>query len=265
MKAPKGKFKVKLTLSYDGSEFFGWQKQKKTPQTVQQTLEQGLSKLLDEPIQVVGAGRTDAGVHAFNQVAHFWTQKDPRKFIWPICINGPFFTPESLVVKKAELVPFNFHATGSSLYKTYHYYILNRRLPSAFRRHYMTSIYQPLDENYLNQVGQYIQGTHDFKSFQTSGTTVPHTIRTLHRAYWRRVKEDVLRFEITGDGFLRQMVRNLVGTQIYMAQNQWEPEKILQILKAKDRQKAKGTAPPQGLYLYSVKYPSELDKKCSKI
>ena len=257
---PTKKFKIVLLLSYDGSDFCGWQRQKFTESTVQGKLELALSNLLDEPIKLCGAGRTDAGVHARNQVAHFWTTKNPENYNWVFALNGPL-TPDSICVKAVWLAPHDFHAIGSSIKKNYKYIVLNRQLPSAWRRNFLTHIRKPMAVNYLNLVGDLLVGEKDFASFQTSGTEVPHTIREIYFARWQERPGNILEFSISGNGFLRQMVRNIVGTMVYMESNSLKPSWILEVLQQKNRQAAKGTAPAQGLYLDRVIYPREMTNR----
>ncbi|MCB0414424.1 MAG: tRNA pseudouridine(38-40) synthase TruA [Bdellovibrionales bacterium] len=255
--------KVALLLSYDGSAFTGFQKQK-NDLNIQGVLEKALSRMLDESIRVCGAGRTDAGVHARGQIVHFWTHKNPYNYKWLYALNGTM-TPESLCVKGAWRVPDEFHAIGSAQAKTYKYLILNRPLPSAWRRHFVTHISKELDINYLNEMSKVLVGKKDFKSFQTSGTEVPHTVREIYKAHWEKKEKDILEFTIKGDGFLRQMVRNIVGSLIYMENNSLPASWLNEVIQDRDRQRAKGTAPPQGLYLYQVHYPKDMVERFEKL
>lgn len=257
------RYKVKLQMTYDGTDFQGFQKQKGPEKTVQGSIEKALSKLFDEPIQVVGAGRTDAGVHAINQYAHFWTTKDPRNYKLTYALNG-YLTPKSIVIKKAWIAPEEFHAISSER-KTYKYMILNRDLPSALRRNQLLHIRRPLDVDYLNEVSQTILGTHDFSSFQTSGTEVKTTKKQIFTSIWERHPGEIITYTVTGDGFLRQMVRNLVGTFLWAERTRAPIGSILEILEAKDRQAAKDTAPAHGLYIYDVEYSKIIDNKCLEI
>ncbi len=256
------KYKVKLQLSYDGTEFNGWQKQTTTPYTVQGALEKALTKILNEPIKVVGAGRTDAGVHAINQYAHFWTHKDPTKYNLTYALNSPL-TPASVVVKKAWLAPDDFHAL-KSVKKTYKYLVLNAPLPSALRRNFSHHVRKPLNLDYLNELCLLLVGKHDFLSFQTTGTDSKTTKKTLFSLGWTK-SSDLAIFTVCGDGFLKQMVRNIVGTLLWMERNQLPPQTLNEILACLDRQAARDTAPASGLYLYNVEYPPELDNKCRQI
>jgi tRNA pseudouridine38-40 synthase len=292
--------RVRLHLSYDGGGFHGWQRQTDanghpTQITGQGTIESAVAKLLGEQLSVVGASRTDAGVHAQKQVAHFDCLKDPSKFR-DLRYSLQCLTPDSLVIKEVFLAPFDFHAIATAKEKVYRYSILNRRVPSALRYRTTWWVREPLSLDHLNEASQYLIGTHDFKSFQTSGTYVESTIRTLSNLRWRRLspaetllsgsamdpdlypeifagrhggsqidsrfETDTLLFEIQGDGFLKQMVRNIVGTLVDLQLEDRPPSDIKLILEAKDRRKAGTTAPPQGLYLSDIRYPPELDNRC---
>lgn len=259
----KKRHKIKLDIAYDGSDFNGFQKQKQGPQTVQGALEAALTKLLDEPISVAGAGRTDKGVHALQSHCHFWTTKDPFKYKWTYALNGPL-TPDSLVIKNAWLAPDEFHSL-SSVKKTYKYVFLNSALPSPLMRLYATYDRRHFDIDLLNLLSSELIGTHDFSSFETSGTESKTPIKTIYKAHWQRQSKDLVVFTITGNGFLKQMVRNIVGTLTWCARNQATPEKIMHILAAKDRQAAKDTAPPQGLYMVKVHYSTEILSKMQRL
>jgi tRNA pseudouridine38-40 synthase len=303
------RFRVRLHLSYDGTEFHGWQKQVgadgiQTHVTGQGTIEAAVKQIFGEQISVVGASRTDAGVHAQMQVAHFDCKKDPRSFK-DLRFSLQGLTPHSMVIKEAFLAPEDFHSIATAVDKTYRYSILNRKVPSALRHRTTWWLREPLDIDFLNEATRFIIGTHDFKSFQTSGTYVESTTRTIKKAFWRRVAcgnfespiigyesaqpnvrmsnllaahamgsqkvayqplqppaSDILLFEIQGEGFLKQMVRNLVGTIVDLQLNGRRPRDMKTILEALDRRKAGNTAPAQGLFLTEVRYPPELDNRC---
>lgn len=262
-------FRVRLDISYDGADFFGWQRQTNHP-SVQGTLEAAVAQIFGEPITVLGASRTDTGVHAVQQVAHFDIKKDPRTFK-DLTYSIQCLLPDSIAIKKAYLAPADFHSIATSTGKTYRYTILNRQRPSAQRRGATWWVRQPLNLTNLNSAAHLLIGTHDFKSFQTTGTTVESTIRRVQTASWELVDRsrfssesgpDSLEFTIAGEGFLKQMVRNLVGTMVDLELDHRAPQEIAKILQAVDRRKAGNTAPAQGLYLARVHYPHELDKRC---
>jgi tRNA pseudouridine38-40 synthase len=259
---PSKPFRVRLDLAYDGSQFLGWQRQAEGSYTIQGTLEEKLSQIFKEEIHVQGSGRTDRGVHALMQVAHFECSRNPqdirlKKALQSLC-------PRFLVVKKTFIVPKEFHAQRSATNKTYRYLIRNSATPSSQLWNKSTWIPKQLDIDYLNQFSQYIVGKHDFKSFQNAGTELRTTVREIFSAKWSSPKKGWVQFEITGSGFLKQMVRNLVGTMLGLEKDKANPVKLKEIMDSLDRRNALKTAPPEGLYLIEVKYPQMLDNKCLK-
>lgn len=257
-----GYFRVRAHISYDGTEFSGWQRQ--THHTsIQGTLEDALTRIYGQNIRVLGASRTDAGVHAHQQVAHFDIPRDPTGFDLRYAIQC--LTPETVVVKELFLAPPDFHAIACAVDKIYKYRILNRQVPSALRHRYTYWVRYPLNLEFLNRASNFLLGKHDFRSFQSAGTKVQTTVRTLTRAEWRQVDEDTLEFTIQGDGFLKQMVRNIVGTLVELNKEEAAPERVREILEFRDRRRAGPTAPPQGLFLYRVNYPELIDNKCRKL
>lgn len=255
-------FRTRIHVEYDGTDFAGWQRQT-TLTTVQGTLEAAVSRIYGKKISVIGASRTDSGVHAYQQVAHFDIPRDPSSFDLRYAIQC--LTPSSVVIRDVFLAPPDFHAIACVTNKTYKYRVLNRRVPSALQHRYTHWVRFPLDVDYLNVASAFLVGKQDFKSFQTSGTPVSTTVRNILDAHWQRLDEDVLEFSVTGDGFLKQMVRNIVGTLIDLNQENHPPEKIREILATCDRRKAGPTAPPQGLFLQQVNYPEHVDIKCRKL
>jgi tRNA pseudouridine38-40 synthase len=260
--------RVKFIVSYDGTDFCGWQKQREhacaSPKpSIQETIEQGLVKIFNEPIRLFASGRTDSGVHAQAQVCHFDTSRTslPKDLSWALRSK----LPASIVIKKAWVAPEDFHATLSAVRKTYRYWIWNSPTPTAMLARYSYWIRQPLDLEYLQSVADKLVGNQDFKSFQSVGTSVKHTVREVYSARWTQKKGSLIQFEVTGSGFLKQMVRNLVGTQVDLFLRQQSPEKIQEILAAQDRRVAGPTSPPQGLFLWKVYYPKELDNRCRQI
>lgn len=255
---------IKLLLSYDGSEFQGWQKQPGGKPTVQATLEAVLSQIYNEPVRTSASGRTDAGTHAVAQVAHFVAPKvlsTESKLVRSL--NA--LLPDGVVVKGAWEAPADFHSRKSAVRKTYIYRIWNHPIRSALWRQRALWVPHSLDLEFLNQLARHTLGRKDFKSFQTQGTPVKTTIRRIDGCDWRVRAPGLVEFRISGNGFLKQMVRNLVGTQLHLERNKMELSDYLNIFEARDRQAAKTTAPAHGLYLYRVEYPSELDNKCRKL
>ncbi len=259
--------KVKLLVSYDGTDFCGWQKQKfhkhASPlPTIQETIEQALQKVLSHPIDLSGSGRTDSGVHAVGQVAHFETDRLlPKDLCWAIRAK----IPASISVTSAWEAPDDFHATISATKKTYKYWIWNHPRAPALLGRFSWWVRNPLNASQLNEMAQILEGTHDFASFRSMGTPVKHTNRTIYSARWHWRRKNLLEFEVTGNGFMKQMVRNLVGTQIQNATKGRSVQQLQEILKAVDRQAAGPAAPPQGLFLYRVYYPRSLDSRCRSL
>lgn len=259
--------KIRLLISYDGTDFCGWQKQKDHAHgpdkpSLQQTIEIGLGKIFNHPIDLCASGRTDAGVHAIAQVAHFETDRPlPKDLPWAL----RSVLPTSIVVRQAWMAPPEFHSTLSAVRKTYRYWVWNSHRPTALMNRYTSWVRHPLDLEYLNKQAQFLVKEQDFKSFQSVGTPVQTTVREVYKAHWRRRNSNLVEFQITGSGFLKQMVRNIVGTQIDLLTKGQPIEKIDEIIMAEDRRQAGKTAEPQGLFLAKVYYPTELDKQCCKI
>jgi len=259
--------RIRLLLSYDGTDYCGWQKQKahkfgpKLP-SIQATIEQALERIFGHPIELSASGRTDAGVHAFGQVAHFDTKRPlPRDICWALKAH----LPPSIAAKAAWLVPPDFHSTLSAKWKTYRYFIWNHDRPTAILNRYTWWLRQPLNIHELQRLTEPLIGRKDFASFQSKGTPVLHTVRTIYRCHWHQLNSKLIMFEVTGSGFLKQMVRNIVGTVIDTYLKHHSPRKMIKILEARDRTQAGPTCPPQGLFLYRVGYPKELDRLCLKI
>ncbi len=254
---------IKLLISYDGTQFNGWQKQPGL-NTVQSTVESVLSQIYNEPIKIIGSGRTDAGTHAVGQVAHFEAPKiSTSEHRMVRAMNA--MLPESVVIKGAWHAPDDFHARKSAVRKTYIYRIWNHEIRSALWHQRALWVPQELNLGLLNQFARQIEGRKDFKSFQSQGTPVKSTIRRIDQCLWKPRGQGLLEFRITGNGFLKQMVRNLVGTLLHLERNRMELTDLLNIFDARDRQAAKATAAAHGLYLYRVEYPPTLDNKCRKL
>ncbi len=259
--------RYKLVISYDGTDFCGWQKQKDHDQgpslpSVQESVENSLSKILQQNIKVCASGRTDAGVHAINQVIHFEASgKMPKDICWAL---RPYL-PRSIVAKQAFQAPDEFHATLSAVRKTYIYQVWNAKRASALMDRYTYWWRKKLNIDDLNQASQNLVGEHDFASFQSVGTPVKHTVRRIFEAHWVQKNSSLVQFQVSGSGFLKQMVRNIVGTLMEGDFRGDSANRIQWIIAQKDRTKAGVTVEPQGLFLSRVYYPSELDKKCVEI
>ncbi|MCU0587034.1 MAG: tRNA pseudouridine(38-40) synthase TruA [Syntrophobacteraceae bacterium] len=241
----------KLVLEYDGSGYHGWQRQAGVL-TIQEVLELRIEIMLGAPIRVRGSGRTDAGVHARRQVANFYarTRLEPREI--QRGLNS--LLPPDIVVLEAEEVADSFHARFSATGKTYEYWILNRETPSALERNRAWLIRRHLMPEPVVECLRLLAGSHDFAAFMAAGSSVRSTERTLHRAelIFPDSEHWVLRFE--ANGFLRHMVRNLVGTLVDVGKGKLAPEGFREIMNSGDRRRAGMTAPAHGLFLVDVAY-----------
>lgn len=257
------KYRIRLDVSYDGSYFMGWQRQKEGSYTVQGVLEEKLSQILNQKISIIGSGRTDRGVHAVQQVCHFDLPYDPSHIKLKRALTS--LLPRAIAVKKTFIVPEDFHALHSAKEKLYTYVIHNSKTPNPLR--WKRCHWEPshkLNLDYLNMLSQVLIGTHDFKSFQNAGTELKTTVRTIFEARWIEKKPGWIEFQIRGNGFLKQMVRNIVGTLLGLEKRKAPLSDLKAILEGKQRQLALKTAPSDGLYLTRVIYPIELDNKCRK-
>lgn len=251
---------ILLTIEYDGSGFHGWQRQPEV-RTVQGELERVLSHLCGMPVAINGTSRTDAGVHALGQRASFrgsfGIPTDRIALAANNLLAGGMNSQQEVGdvrIIKAEDVPEDFHARFSSRGKMYRYIIRNCPEVDIFRRNYCYQVRQPLDLDVMRQAAAYIEGTHDFKSFQASGGQEKETtVRTIHSLIIRREAENVI-IEVSGDGFLYNMVRIIVGTLTEVGLGKKNPDELKNIIESRDRQKAGHTAPAEGLYLVEVYY-----------
>jgi len=255
--------RFRLLIAYEGTRYYGWQKQKNLP-TIQGIIEQTLHQILQRPVVLFGAGRTDAGVHALGQVAHF-DLETPSLPCSSLQKSLNALLPHDICIKCVWIAPKNFHALRSSISKHYTYLVLYRNFPNVFWQKKMYWYPHKVDIPRLQEMSCLIRGKHDFRSFQNKGTPLKSTVRTLYSARWTVQSRHVLGFHVRGDGFLKQMIRNLVGTQLALLKQKDATKKLHNILQAKNRKKALASAPPWGLYLNSVSYTVEHDRKCKKI
>ncbi len=255
--------RVRMLLAYDGTDFMGWQKQPQTDQTFQGQLEKILTKIYDQPISVVGSGRTDRGVHALNQWAHCDLPK--TRDLSKLKYRLQRMTPSALVVKRLEEAPSDFHAQISAESKTYIYRIYNQPRPNPFRDRFSWQYHKPLDVEYLQRISDLLIGSHDFACFQSKGTEVSSTIREITESRWFMKKKGLLVYQIQGSGFLKQMVRNIMATLIALHEKKASESEFLKILSSQNRQLVPAPAPAQGLFLAQVRYPKDLDNKCRKL
>ncbi|WP_456434401.1 tRNA pseudouridine(38-40) synthase TruA [Thermosulfuriphilus sp.] len=243
---------IKLTIEYDGTNYLGWQKQRVGP-TIQGVLEETLSRILNHRVSVRGAGRTDAGVHALGQVANFKTTSRMDTASLKRALNA--LLPRDMAIIKVEEVELKFHAQFSAKRKTYFYQIISRPVRSAIWRNYAWWLPDRLDLEAMRACLPHICGRRDFASFRNTGTSTKTTVRTVYEAIIKRVPvAGMIRFEITADGFLRYMVRNLAGALVRVGQGRMSPEEFVALMEARDRSLAPPPAPPQGLYLKEVVY-----------
>ncbi len=242
---------IKLLIEYDGTHYLGWQVQPGGP-TIQGTLEEKLSRLTGEKIRLTGSGRTDSGVHALAQVAHFRTQSQMDVRTIQKALNS--LLPPDIMIQKVEEVDEDFHARKHSKSKVYEYRILNRNLRSVFHHGYVWHIPQKLDLTEMKKATQTLIGEHDFSAFRTVGSPTRTTVRRVIRAEWKSGRGGLIRFEIEANGFLKQMVRSIVGTLVEIGRGKIKAVDFRKILNSKDRKEAGPTAPAQGLFLKEVKY-----------
>jgi tRNA pseudouridine38-40 synthase len=242
---------IRLLIEYDGTNYQGWQVQLEGP-TVQGMIEEKLALITGEAVHLIGSGRTDSGVHAFGQVANFKTKSKLDVHSFQKALNS--LLPPDIVIQRAEEVEEGFHARKASKSKVYEYRILNRELRSAFHHAYTWHIPQELDLEEMKKASQILIGEHDFSSFRSVGSPTRTTIRRVIRAEWKMGRDGLIRFEIEANGFLKQMVRALVGTLVEVGKGKIDSEEFQKILDSKDRKMAGPTAPAHGLFLKEVKY-----------
>lgn len=241
----------KLILEYDGTLYHGWQRQK-NDRTIQGEIEKALFKMTGQNIVLIGSGRTDAGVHALGQVAHFHCPTELQPEIFQKGLNS--LLPNDIVIKECSHVHETFHARYDAKNKTYNYKILNRIIPVAVCRQYAWHISRKLNIEAMQSAFSYTIGTHDFKAFEGIGSPRSHSIRCIMQAKIIRKDQGYLIIEIQADGFLRYMVRNIVGTLVDVGLNKITPLDFKEILLSKNRNQAGATAPAHGLFLLQVGY-----------
>lgn len=241
---------VKLTIEYDGTNYHGWQVQPNA-ETIQEVLEQALEKILRVRNRLNGSGRTDAGVHALGQVANFIHVGDLD--LWRLQKGLNALTPEDIAIKQAELVPDSFDARRDGRSRVYQYRIWNHPWPSVFHRRFSWHVHEPLELSAMQEAIRFLEGEHDFASFQAAGCDVAHSVRKIYHNSLSQLG-DFLVYTIEATAFLRHMVRNIVGTLIEVGRGQRTPEAFSDLIRLRDRTRAGPTAPPQGLFLVEVKY-----------
>lgn len=250
---PIGRYMI--TLQYDGSAFEGWQIQS-SGRTIQGTIEDGLRTILRRPLQIVGAGRTDTGVHAGKMVIHIdYPENQEHELPQLFYRLNRFLTKEILILSIHKVSP-DFHARFSATSRTYHYYI--SLIDCPFTRHYHAYIPWDLDFEKMNETAQHLIGTKDFTTFSKTNTDVYTHICTVNSVQWVPLGDHKYRFEITANRFLRNMVRSIVGTLIDVGRGKITSEEFAYRLAQKDRAQLVTTAPANGLFLTDISYPKEL-------
>ena len=244
--------RIALGIEYDGTAYNGWQRQK-TGLGVQQRLEEALMNIADHPVEVTCAGRTDTGVHATGQVVHFDTtsMRDDRG--WLLGTNSRL--PDDISVTWARHVDDEFHARFSATGRNYHYRILNRLERSAMQRHRAWWVYKPLDATHMHEASQHLLGEHDFSAFRAAGCRANTPQRRITKIGVER-DGDWITLRVSANAFLQHMVRNITGSLSAIGEGERGSDWMAYVLKSRDRKKAGIAAPPHGLTLVSVDYPS---------
>jgi tRNA pseudouridine38-40 synthase len=238
-------------LEYDGGGFAGWQQQDDAP-SVQQELTAALSRVLDHPVEVTAAGRTDAGVHARGQVVHFDTQAERTERALVLGTNT--LMPAQVSLRWARVVSDHFHARYSAEARTYRYCILNRWARSALATGRVAFVHKPLDADLMQAAAVHLVGAHDFSALRATECQAKSPVRILSRLLVRRVGDFVL-LEVTANAFLHHMVRNIAGLLMHIGHGAAQPGYAAEVLAGRDRSRAPATAPAAGLYLWRAHYP----------
>lgn len=242
--------RVKLVVAYDGTNYHGWQVQDNGI-TIEEVLNRTISELVQEDIKVIGASRTDAGVHACGNLAVFDTESRIPGDKFSFALNQRL--PDDIRIQESCEVDADFHPRYADTVKTYEYNILNRRFELPSKRLYAAFCYYPMDIERMNQAAAYLVGEHDFKSFCSAGAQVQTTVRTIYAVNVTK-EDDMVHIRITGNGFLYNMVRIIAGTLMQVGTGLMEPEQVKEILEARDRSKAGPTAVAKGLTLVEIRY-----------
>ena len=241
---------IKLTIEYDGKEYNGWQKQP-NKLNIQGEIERAIQNVTGKQVDLIGSGRTDAGVNAYGQVANLKIESELPIEKMATAINSQL--KKSICVKRAEEVPLEFHSRYNSHSKTYNYVIDNSEQGTAIYRNLTYHVSQKLNIKNMQEAVKYFVGEHDFSSFKSSGTSSKSSVRTIYDAKVEKDKDKII-ISLTGNGFLYNMVRIIAGTLLEVGLGNIKPEEIKDIIEAKNRQKAGKTLPPQGLFLMNVEY-----------
>jgi tRNA pseudouridine38-40 synthase len=241
----------KLIIEYDGTDYHGWQRQKGVA-TIQETIESAIKIMADQPVTLIGSGRTDAGVHSLGQVANFKVATKLTPLIFKKGLNS--LLPPDIVIKDVEQAPDCFHARYDCNGKCYQYHILNREISSAIHRRFEWHIRRPLSVEAVRDALLCLKGEHDFSAFEAAGSDCKSAVRIVSDIGLDAHKDGKLIFSISANGFLRHMVRNIVGTLVDVGIGRITPKEFNEIFLSKNRANAGATAPPQGLFLMQVFY-----------
>lgn len=244
---------IKLTIEYDGKDFNGWQKQP-DKLNIQGEIERAIQEITGEEVELIGSGRTDAGVHALGQIANFKTNSSIPIEKIPYAINSKL--KRTIRIKQAEEVKEHFHSRYNCKRKTYRYTICHSAQGTALYRNMEYHVPQPLNIEKMKQAIGYFEGEHDFKAFKSSGGSNKSTVRTIYKATLKQEEERII-IELTGNGFLYNMVRIIVGTLLKVGMEEIQPQQIPEIILSKDRNQAGKTVPAHGLCLVEVSYEDE--------
>jgi tRNA pseudouridine38-40 synthase len=241
----------RISLAYEGTEFVGWQRQP-AGTSVQGLLEDALRELDNRDVTVIGAGRTDAGVHALEQVATFALEREIAPDAIVRAINARL--PETVRVLTAATVDGGFHPQFDARSKTYRYRLWNAPVMPPFERRYAWHVIGELDDEAMAQAARLLKGSHDFAAFQATGSDAKTTERDIVESAIRRPHQSLIEYDITGNGFLRHMVRIIVGSLVEIGRGRCRPQWLEELLASHDRRLAGRTAPAQGLFLVRVNY-----------
>jgi len=242
---------IRLILQYEGTRYHGWQRQRQEP-TIQAVLEDKIQIMVHEPITLIASGRTDAGVHAKHQVCHFLTH---TRIDLESLRNGlNSLTPDDIFIKKADDVPLDFHSRYSAKSKVYEYQIWICNEPNLFLRNFVWHVRADLDVEKMRQCISLLEGRHDFSSFRSTGSGNMNPVREMIRTEIRGSENGILTFVFEANGFLRHMIRNIVGTVVDVGRGRLSVEEFSDIFQSRDRTQAGLKAPAQGLFLDMVKY-----------
>lgn len=254
---------IKLTIEYDGTDYCGWQIQKRgaklktqSKKSIQETIEKALGKILKEKIKLIGSGRTDSGVHALAQVANFKTRSEMKPLEFKAALNSNL--PKDIRIKNVKEVDLNFHSRFQAKSKLYRYRILNKKVPSVFTRNYSHFVPYSLDWKTMRREAKTLVGSHNFSSFQAKSFKAKdkkerNPFRTIKKLRVSKEDSEIL-IDIESNGFLYNMVRNIVGTLIEVGRGKLREGAVKEILEKKNRKFAGPTAPAKGLCLVKVRY-----------